>query len=225
MQIERLVLYSDHIPELLEFYRNGLDMQVQAVEQGFRIQLENSVLEFLENNTSIYSPSYHFALTIPSNKIEEAAGWLKKRISLLWIPDHDGFVADFKSWNAKSVYFTDPSGNIVEFIARFDLDNPADPPFSSSQISSISEVGLVFPPAHFSEAVDEFMRTYGLSYFNKQPPLEQFRVIGDDSGLFIVVPEYRNWYPSSGKQAAVSPLEVTFRQDDQRYKIEMKNKK
>jgi catechol-2,3-dioxygenase len=58
--------------------------------------------------------------------------WAKKKVELLWLEDYDGYTANFVNWNAQSFYFLDPSGNIVELIARFDLNDHATDPFRLS---------------------------------------------------------------------------------------------
>ena len=50
---------------------------------------------------------------------------------------------------------------------------------------------------------------YGLEYFYRQPPLEDFAAVGDDNGLFIVVPENRNWYPTN-LHSSKSRMKVVF---------------
>jgi hypothetical protein len=85
-------------------------------------------------------------------------------------------------------YFYDPAGNIVELIARFDLDNNTSETFSSHQFLSVNEVGLVFTDENFEEEIMSLQDSYSLPNFDKQPPLPKFRAIGDDHGLFVVVP-------------------------------------
>ena len=51
--------------------------------------------------------------------------------SSVWMEDYEDDIANFVNWHAKSVYFFDPAGNIVELIARFDLDNKTSETFSS----------------------------------------------------------------------------------------------
>ena len=41
----------------------------------------------------------------------------------------------------------------------------------------------------------------------------QAKVLGDDEGLFIIVTDNRNWYPTS-KPSGIFPLEITFENDD-----------
>ena len=155
---------------------------------------------------------YHFAINIPSNKIEDAKAWLKDKVQLVWMEDYKSDIADFVNWHAKSVYFFDPAGNIVELISRFDLQNPSEGSFGAGQFLSISEIGLVLE-GQLDEETSQLMEKYSLPFFNKQPPLPQFKAIGDDEGLFIIVPRYRNWYPTT-KPSDIFPMEINFRQGD-----------
>jgi catechol-2,3-dioxygenase len=146
---------------------------------------------------------------IPSNKIEEALQWLNDRVQLLWIEDYESYIADFTAWHARSVYFKDPAGNILEFIARFDLHDTTSEPFSALQIRNISEIGIVLPTEKFDKEVNDLLQKFQMNYFSRQPPMKHFRAIGDDEGLLIVVPEHRNWYPTN-IPGRIFPLAVKF---------------
>ena len=95
------------------------------------------------------APFYHFAFNIPENKIVQALEWQKARTPLLAIPERNraaGFppeVVDYRHWNAHSVFFLDPAGNVVEYIARHDLKNGDSDAFSWADILYASEIGLV----------------------------------------------------------------------------------
>ena len=106
--------------------------------------------------------------------------------------------------------FIDPAGNILEIIARFDLNDNVDQDFSSSQIRNVSEIGLVFPLATFDMDVNKLKHRFAFSYFDKQPPMPYFRAIGNNEGLFIMVPENRIWFSTKDKRSAVFPLQITF---------------
>jgi hypothetical protein len=103
-------------------------------------------------------------------------------------------VANFESWNAKAIYFYDNNENILEFIARYDLDNATDILFDISSIQSISEIGIVAdsPLILANKLVEE----NNLFFFAKSLKSEQFVTLGDDNGLFIIVETKRNWYPT-----------------------------
>ena len=136
-----------------------------------------------------------------------------KRVSLLWLDDYNSDIADFERWHARSVYFLDPGGNIVELIARFDLNDNVEAPFSSTQIRNVSEIGIVYPEITFDEDVNQLMLKYALGYFSKQVPLPHFRAIGDDNGLFIVVPENRVWFSTKDRKAGIYPIEIKFEEN------------
>ncbi len=220
MILKELRLRSCHISELIRFYSSVLEMTViNPDEKSISILAGQSMLTFTDT-TETPDPFYHFAFNIPSNKFEEAFQWIKKRSELLWLEDYKSYVADFVNWNAKSVYFLDPAGNILELIARFDLNNNADELFSSAQFLNISEIGLVFPGEILDTKVDGILDKYGLSYFSKQPPLNHFRAIGDDEGLFIAVAANRNWFATK-MVSAIFPIEVSFIDNNYLYELKM----
>jgi len=218
MQIKRLILQTSALEKLTDFYiklmqlpvkKSGVARQSPGVgghdQKEIAITIGSTELVFQQAKAA--DPFYHFAINIPANKIEEAKEWLKDRVKLIWMNDYKSDVADFVTWHAKSVYFYDPAGNILELIARFDLDNQTSEPFSSKQFLSVSEIGLVFPEKQFDKRIEKLIKQYGLSYFPKQPPLPQFRAVGDDEGLFIIVPENRHWFPTS-KASGVFDIQI-----------------
>jgi hypothetical protein len=204
---------------LKEFYSSILELPVLLDgKKQILIRVGSSDLIFMETKT--IEPVYHFAFNIPANKIEEAKEWLSYKVKLLWMDDYKNDIANFVNWNAKSVYFYDPAGNILELIARFDLNNENDETFSSKQFLSINEVGLVFSQENFERRNAELQTLYSLPYFSKQPPLPQFRAIGDDEGLFVVVPEHRNWFPTD-KPAGMFPLDIHIVNNGRNYTLKL----
>jgi hypothetical protein len=219
MIIKKLVLQTAYLETLKEFYSSLLQLTVRAInEKEIVINVGSSDLTFME--TSKGQPFYHFAINIPSNRIGEAKDWFTNKVKLLWIEDYKSDIADFVNWHAKSIYFYDPAGNILELIARFDLNNNSNDTFSSKQLLAINEVGLVLNQNEFEARTSELLKNYGLSYFSKQPPLSQFRAIGDDEGLFVIVPEYRNWFPTD-KPAGIFPMNVEFESAGKEYRLEI----
>ncbi len=194
-----------------------MEMAVIQSANGITITAGETKLIF-EEITADENPFYHFAFNIPSNKLQQAFDWVKQKLDLLWLKDYDGFIADFVNWHAKSFYFKDPAGNILEMIARFDLNDIVDEPFSSRQIRNVSEMGIVFPVKTFDEDVKALMKNFSLNYFDKQPPLPQFRAIGNDDGLFIVVPESRTWF-ATDNEAKIYRTEVAFIDNTKLHKL------
>lgn len=210
MVFREIRLETKRLGPLYDFYTHVLELRTDLGNSQFTIHTRNTRLIFEETKHDLPDPFYHFAFNIPSNKINEAYEWLSKRTGLLWIDDYKSYVADFVNWNAKSVYFLDPAGNIAEFIARSDLEDFVDEPFSSIHVRNVSEIGLVFPAQNFKRSIEKMMQDHQLTYFAKQPPLESFCAIGDDEGLFVVVPEYRSWYPCKDKPAGIFPIQITL---------------
>src|SRR5688572_21820365 len=196
MEITRIILQTSSLNELVAFYSNVLQLPTQ-IKSEHKITIGIGRTELVFEQVSGADPFYHFAINIPSNKIDEARAWLSQSVELIWIEDYKSNMADFVNWNAKSVYFYDPAGNILELISRFDLDNKTDQPFSSAQFLCVSEIGLVIKEDELDQGTERLLQQFGLDYFAKQPPLQHFKAIGDNEGLFIVVPEKRNWYPTN----------------------------
>ena len=207
MHLREISLQTKNITALSDFYASVLGLPVFEDSKRITVTAGSTTLHF--DATIDSKPFYHFAFNIPSEKIEEAARWLQGKVELLWIDEYQSEIAEFSTWNARSVYFFDPAGNIVEFIARAELNDHPTEPFSAAQIRSVSEIGLVLPFEMFDQKVNDLMQRFQLKYFSKQPPMKHFRAIGDDEGLFIVVPENRNWYPTN-IAAGIFPLDVKF---------------
>jgi catechol-2,3-dioxygenase len=193
VHIRELNILTADIENTRVFYSQILGLPIICVsDKQLQLSVGNSRLTFL--STDDKEARYHFALNIPSNKIKEALSWLGGKVEPI-IVDNSNPIVDFRNWNATSVYFYDNNGNVLEFIGRRDLHNETDEPFKSNQILSISEIGIV--TERVSSTCESLIKEYNLSYFDKQPPLENFAAMGDDNGLLIVVSKSRNWYPTN----------------------------
>lgn len=208
MQIKELTLYTNNISAIKDFYGNVLSLKLNSEGENYaEYQTGETVLIFKEDKA--INPHYHFAFNIPSNKIEEAKKWMNGKAELLPIEDHY-YIAVFVNWNAKSIYFYDPVGNIVEFIARFDLKNDTDEKFDSSQILSVSEMGIVTNDV--VAFADKLKNEYKVFDFVKSVNSDSFSAMGDDNGLFIVAIENRYWYPTK-VPSQKSPFQIKFIND------------
>ena len=195
MKILEIEIQTDNIKETETFYSEILGLQlVNKNQNSISFKAGQSKLTFIKSDN--INPKYHFAFNIPNNKLEEAILWAKSRLSLIE-NDENGIIANFESWNANAIYFYDNNNNIVEFIARFDLENSTEKPFDISVIESISEIGIVTDkPLDLAETLIE---SYNLVYFNKSKKSEKFAALGNDNGLFIIVETNRKWYPTEQK--------------------------
>ena len=134
------------------FYGKTLDLRI--MDEGadrFSVEAGETRLTFIAGTDVAggRGPFYHFAFNIPENKILPALEWQKARTPLLAIPERNraaGYpidVVDYRHWNAHSIFFLDPAGNVLEYIARHDLKNGNTAKFDWADLLYISEIGLV----------------------------------------------------------------------------------
>lgn len=195
MNILEIEIQTDNLKETEIFYSTILGLKLIRKEENLiSFTAGESTLTFTKSNE--LEPKYHFAFNIPHNKLEEALNWSSLRLTLLKNSDHE-IVANFKAWNAKAFYFYDNNNNILEFIARFDLDNASNKDFDISSIQSISEIGIVSDKP--MELADKLSKENNLSTFVKATESDKFNVLGNDNGLFIIVETNRKWYPTEQK--------------------------
>ena len=208
MKITNLYLETDNLAQSITFYQNTLGLSLlEQTENTVRFRAGETHLIFTENKN--HKSFYHFAFTIETNHLEQAIAWAQaNQIELLPSPQ-DEIITHFDTWKAKSIYFWDLNGNLLEFIAREDIQTVPDQPFSPKEMLNISEIGIV--TAHPMSTAESIMKQTGLAYFSKSEPLPAFCAIGDDEGLLIFVNPERNWYPTQYKaqpSAATIELEV-----------------
>lgn len=140
----------------------------------------------------------HIALNVPPQRFEEAVAHAGARAPLL----HED--VPFEAWRARSAYFYDPGGNIIELIARERAPG-------RELFLEVSEVGL--PVSDVATAVDFLERELGLPHFSGDR--RTFSAVGDDRGLFIVVPVGRPWL-FTDQPAPDAALSVTLAGEGER---------
>ena len=189
MKISRLILYTTNLKAQTDFYKNVLNVEVlQESVDTAELKFGESILEFKQNT---HARPYHFAINIPSFMEAEALTWLKQRVEIL--KHHGDEIVDFVNWNAKSIYFYDKDKNIVELIARRNLNLVFEGEFNAEQFLEISEIGL---------AVNEVSRVFEhLNLMDEVPlyfgNLDWFCAAGDEHGLCIIINKNRKgWMPT-----------------------------
>lgn len=190
MRILEARLTARGLDELKAFYGGVLGLLVLADDGdlvAFEVGASRLAFAPARNGGEAH---YHFAFDVPRNRFAEAKAWLARRVDLLERDGHDEF--EFPSWNASSVYFRDPAGNVVEFIARRNLPNDSKTPFGPGSLLRVSEVGVVVEDVPV--AVRGLERDLGLAVWNE--PDEEFTTVGDERGLLIVVKSGRPWFPT-----------------------------
>lgn len=213
MLFKKLVLLTNSLAKTKAFYSTKLNFAViQETEETVSFEVGSTTLCF-QLTTQYHNPVYHFAFNIPCNQLEEALQWCESN-GLEMIPYQSSKIIDFPNWNAKSIYFYENNGSILEFIARFDLKNETSSTFNASQVLSVSEIGIVV------DDVNEFCantsKEFGISFYDKQPPSSTFSVLGNAEGLMIVVVKEREWFLTT-IPAQIFPLEITFKQNEKEF--------
>lgn len=204
MKIREIILHTHLINELKEFYTKTLELTLlKETGTGFTVRTGSSELSF-EKSQSEDKPFYHFAFNIPENQLKNAKEWLTGKanhIKLITLDGEDEF--NFESWNAHSIYFYDPAGNILEFIARHRLENKTENEFTSESILSISEIGI--PVLQVKKFIDKLTKIFPLPLFSGD--MTSLTALGDNNGLLIIVPKGRKWYPDCPK-AEIYPMTI-----------------
>jgi extradiol dioxygenase family protein len=202
MRILEITLQTGDLGKLSEFYGGLLGMDTSIGKSKLRIKSGHSVLSFekVENDSN---PFYHFAFNIPENQLDNAIDWLNGKVELISLKGETVF--DFKAWEAHSIYFYDPAGNIIEFIARHRLNNSSTKPFTGKSILSISEMGM--PVKKVKPFFEQLYKELKLQLFTGD--LKTFTAGGDDKGLLIIVPEERKWFPDCPR-AEIYPIHITI---------------
>lgn len=192
MKLQHIQIQTNDIPKTIAFYNETLGFQILENDSTtVSFQIGNSILKFTEDKK--FNSIYHLAFNIPNNKLDEAIQWCANKVNLICIEDQN-VITRFEAWNANAVYFYDNNGNLLEFIARYDLANSETKPFDTKSILSISEIGIVNEsPLKLGQ---DLINKHQLSFFSKNTNSEVFAAIGDDEGLLIIVKPNRNWYPT-----------------------------
>lgn len=215
MKIQELTLYTSNIEGQSEFYSQVLGLKiVKKSPKSISVQVGNTLLHFEFKKTAT---PYHFAINIPANKAVEALNWLKSRCSIL--KDGQDEIIDFRSWNAKAIYFYDLDLNIVEFIARINLKNDSDKKFGPEQFLEISEIGM--PTRDIENVFSILSDVMEIEIYDGG--FENFCAIGDETGLFICIDrDHKKWYPTNDK-AFASNFQLALQEKGKQYHVEFNN--
>ncbi|QGY47386.1 glyoxalase [Maribellus comscasis] len=194
MRITELTLLTNNISETTHFYHKLLNFEI-ADKNTNEVSFKAGSTKLIFKKTDYDNPVYHFTFNIPNNKYEEAFKIIDNSIGVISSVEDGTRIFEFANWNAKSFYFYDNNNNILECIARFDLDNQINHPFKNTDIQSVSEIGINVDDVHTEG--QKIINEYNLDYFQKQKPREDFAVIGDDNGLLILGLNNRIWFPTN----------------------------
>ncbi|WP_309570252.1 VOC family protein [Deinococcus sp.] len=204
MHIDHLTLRGRDLRAQRDFYAGTLGLPVVAeTPERLTVQAGSSSLTF--GHDPAHTAFSHLAFDIPRALVDGAQAWLEARVPLL--ADHDGRnrFGPNEQWNTTNLYFADPAGNILEFIARHDLPHDHAGPFGPGHILHVSEFGLVVDDV--PGAVRWLGDTHDLRPFNGRS--DTFTAVGGHGGMLIVVPAGRGWMPT-GQPAVPAPFALAW---------------
>ena len=206
---------SAAIGDLKTFYENIIGLPViNETQNAITVLAGMTAITFMKSRDVERSPFYHFAFNIPENKIKLAFAWQKQRTPLInpfagnpTDPMKD--LIEFPAWNAQSVFFLDPAGNFVEYIARHDLKNGTEGAFSVADILYASEIGLIVEDVKTSG--DVIMSELNIKEYHAAAPA--FWPIGNEYGLIIMFQKGRIWNGRDNKQTSTDIFPTRLKVD------------
>jgi hypothetical protein len=199
------------LEELKKFYGGTIGLPVVSeTKTELVVQAGKTVLTFIKTDQKTSRPFYHFAFNIPENKIQAAFEWQRAKTPIIH-PNPAGtkdMIVNFAHWNAHSIFFLDPAGNLVEYIARHDLVNAAEGNFTVKDILCASEIGLIVNDVVSSG--NELQKNLSLSQY--RPVTPGFWPIGDENGLLLMIGKGKHWasHPGQVNETSVFTTSVSI---------------
>jgi hypothetical protein len=201
MHIQELILHTRHFADQKVFYHTTLGLSLLAeTANSFTVQVGTTHLRFQETQQDVL---YHVAFTIPRNMFHDAKSWVQKRVPLLHKHGEDEIF--FANLNARSFYFCDTVGNILEYIVHYGLDHETEGAFGAASVLHVSEVGL--PVEDVPAFADLLQKQFAIEPYGGSIS-EDFAFLGDISGQLVVVRIGRPWLPTETVPAAVAPVQL-----------------
>lgn len=216
MKIQELEIYTPRLKAQTKFYSEILELDVIAkTNTSTSFQIGESILKLVQREK--FTP-YHYAINIPANQEIEGLEWLKERVEIL---KHENLMIQyFDFWNAYAIYFYDADKNIVELIARKNMENNSNQPFDKNSLLEISEIGI--PTSDIDKDYKILKNTTGIPIHSGN--LERFCAIGSDNGLFIAInkKKKKEWFPTKDTPFS-SDFNIRFIEKGKEFTFEYKN--
>ncbi|MDQ0213095.1 VOC family protein [Arthrobacter bambusae] len=196
MRIISVAFDTDDLLRAESFYSSVLGLPTTREEGVLSILAGSSQLTLHEAPTG--PGKQHLTFTIPRLMFDSAKEWIAGRVPLLRDADGRDEFDTAPHWNAHSLYFADPDGNILEFIIRRDISDDRTGPFRAEHVQCISEVGIAVRDVPGVAARAESV--LGIGAYGSGAPT--FRPVGNVEGLLILVSPGRHWFPTATPSGA-----------------------
>lgn len=197
MEIVKARLLTNSFNETLDFYQTKLGFTIKnQTATTFEVEIGKDLIEFTESHLE-EAPFYHFAFDIPAGSFEEAKQWLQRKVDLSTEGGNDQITFDIL--DSSSVYFEDPSGNIVEFIERRKTNPKSDVEFSAKSIQGISEMSFIVDKK--LEVANELLNYDIKGIFNSEVKADGLSFMTDQENkvFILLVNPGRKWLFSEKK--------------------------
>lgn len=194
----------------------------------YTLQVGNTKLTFRQSNTNpdleaTFFPQYHFSIAIPSNQVENCLDWVLSQKAVnpatnaeVTIPIWKDYLNEAEIirrnlYNSQSVFIQDPAGNVIELLARHDMNNTATGAFNKGMFIGISEVGIVTRDVRKTAAL--LKETFGVDEVLGSS--NSFKPIGGATGLLKLIVPGKPWIPTENELAVDHEMELTIKHTQQ----------
>lgn len=189
------------------FWTNIMGFELAASSNtGFSVKTGQSTLTFRRDQNG-YGGNYQFTFEIPENQIENARTWILKRSSVVQDASTGAEIQHKSKQNAHSLFFRDPAGNLVEFIARHNLKNAREGEFQKEMILGISNATVV--TRNVKDCGDTLFNQFQLPGI--QGSSNSVKLCGGQEGTITLHVPYRAYYPTEDNQALSYRMVVVIR--------------
>lgn len=192
-------LYTNQLKTLQRFYMNIMELPIiDRSKKSFTIKVGTSHLTFKETDVPAF---YHFAFNIPGNQFSLIKSWIKNKIPLNREGGRDEVY--FRNFDADSIYFEDPAGNVIELVGRRHRDLFGAP--SPESFLNISEISIT---TYDMTRVGEKIQEIGIPLWRAteiNPHALNF--LGREDTFIVLVPPGRKWYFSK-QISEIFPLDI-----------------
>lgn len=213
MKIKELTLKTEDLSLVKSFYSDILKLKTENREKTVLVETAETHFNFKHSNKAV--APYHFAFNVDKGFLDVAYKKLKQKIKILSYQDDE--VIHFNSWNARSIYFYDPAGNILELIER-EESRAENLKSNELGIFSVSEIGI--SSFRIKRMLDQFL-TIDLPFYSGDG--ENFSALGNPNGLIILVnARNKTWMPTEIK-ASPEDCSITLENKNHIYHIWYRN--
>lgn len=222
-KIKELDLRVEDVLANKAFWAGTMGFELLAEgSQFFTVKVGDSRLTFRYKNTT-NPPINHFSINIPQNQVENALDWLKNEggkyadgptepVRIIRDEKTNAEIINKPLYNANSVFFSDHAGNVIELIARNELDYTVEGPFSRDQFLRISEVSVI--TRNSRDCQTKLEEEFGAKPFPRGT--SGYTQVGGVDGVLLLVIPGRPWIPTESILAEPYNTVVTLQHSQEK---------